>query len=43
MPEMRELEYFDPRLTNLEVTDQSILPQTDIELIKKKGDAFKNF
>jgi hypothetical protein len=43
MPEMKKLEYFDQRLTNLEVTDQSILPQSDIELIKKKGEFFKNF
>ena len=43
MPEMKALEFFDKRLTDLTVTDQSIIPQQDIELIKKKGDAFKNF
>ena len=43
MPEMKKLEYFDHRLTNLEVTGQSILPQSDIKLIKEKGDCFKGF
>jgi len=43
MPEMKKLEYFHQGLINLEVTDRSILPQSDIELIKKKGDVFKGF
>lgn len=33
MPEMKAFAYFDAKLTSLEITDQSILPQQDIELI----------